>query len=99
MANLAALRAAFFRYLRKTSGGGAEINPPAGARVNACFQPCKRGQEIAFRLLVRKIHSHNNLLHEKYQLAPKMGQVEILTSLYFFRFYAQVVSTFPKIMT
>ena len=29
MANLAALRAAvFFRYLRKTLGGGVEINPP-----------------------------------------------------------------------
>ena len=37
-----------------------------------------------FCLLVRKIHSHNNLPHEAYQLAPKMGQVGILTSLYFF---------------
>ena len=59
-----------------------------------------------FCLLVRKIHSHNNLPHEAYQLAPKMGQVEILSSLYFFRFYAQVftshnsqvaqVQNFPK---
>ena len=33
MPNFAALRAAVSRYLRKTSGGGADIRPPVGARV------------------------------------------------------------------
>ena len=36
MANLAALRAAvFFAISEKSYGGGVEINPPAGARVNS----------------------------------------------------------------
>ena len=35
MANLAALRAAVFSLSAKNlTGGGVEINPPAGARVN-----------------------------------------------------------------
>ena len=52
----------------------------------------------SFRLVAGKIHPNNNLPDEAYQLAPKKGQVQILTSLYLFRFHAQVFLTFSKII-
>ena len=65
--------------------------PSRTNQINMMFQ--------SFRLVAGKIHPNNNLPHEAYQFAPKMGQVEILTSLYLFLFHAQVFLTFSKIIT